>query len=206
MPKLNVLAALKRSNALLEGHFLLSSGLHSPKYMQCALLLQHPDVSAKLCKELARICKPLKPTVIVGPALGGIIVAYELARAMKVRGIFAERSEGSMTLRRGFTVDKKDRIIICEDVITTGKSTLEVKEALKKNGAKIVGAACIADRSAGKAKLGVPLRSLIKLDFPALPPEECPLCRQNIPFIKPGSRTLKKHNRPIAADTCAEPV
>ncbi|MGC9098047.1 MAG: orotate phosphoribosyltransferase [Dictyoglomus sp.] len=189
---MNWLEIFKEKGAFLEGHFLLSSGLHSPNYLQCALILQYPDLSEKIAKEIAeKIPKDLQIDVVVGPALGGIIVAYELARALKVRGIFAEREEGKMKLRRGFTINPGEKVLICEDVVTTGGSALEVAELVKEYGGEVVAFACIVDRSGGKKIFDEPLYSLIQLKLDTYKPEECPLCKEEIPLVKPGSRNLK---------------
>uniref|UniRef100_A0A7C3RK70 Orotate phosphoribosyltransferase n=1 Tax=Dictyoglomus thermophilum TaxID=14 RepID=A0A7C3RK70_DICTH len=186
------LNVFKAKGAFLEGHFLLSSGLHSPNYLQCALILQYPDLSEKIAKEIAeKIPEYLKIDVVVGPALGGIIIAYELARALNVRGIFAEREEGKMTLRRGFSIKPGEKVLICEDVVTTGGSALEVANLIKENGGEVVSFACIVDRSGGKNIFDKPLYSLIQLKLDTYKPEECPLCKAGIPLLKPGSRGLK---------------
>ncbi len=191
MTEKDILDLFKSSKALLEGHFLLSSGLHSAKYMQCALLLQDPAVSGRICGSLAEKLKGFNPTLIVGPALGGVIVAHEVARALGIKGIFTERVDGKMCLRRGFTITPQDKIVVVEDVITTGLSTKEVIEVIRTYGAEVVGAGCLADRSAGKADLGVPYTSLLKLDIPVYKAEECPMCSKKTPLVKPGSRTAK---------------
>ena len=189
---MNWLEIFKEKGAFLEGHFLLSSGLHSPNYLQCALILQYPDLSEKIAKEIAeKIPKDLQIDVVVGPALGGIIVAYELARALKVRGIFAEREEGKMKLRRGFTINPGEKVLICEDVVTTGGSALEVANLIKEHKGDVVAFACIVDRSGGKNIFDKPLYSLIQLKLDTYKPEECPLCKEEIPLVKPGSRNLK---------------
>jgi orotate phosphoribosyltransferase len=186
------LKVFKEKGAFLEGHFLLSSGLHSPNYLQCALILQYPDLAEKIAKEIVeKISKDLKIDVVVGPALGGIIIAYELSRALKVRGIFAEREEGKMTLRRGFSIKPGEKVLICEDVVTTGGSALEVANLIKENGGEVVSFACIVDRSGGKNIFDKPFYSLIQLKLDTYKPEECPLCREGIPLVKPGSRGLK---------------
>lgn len=186
------LELFKEKKAFLEGHFLLSSGLHSPNYLQCALILQYPDLAEKIAQEIAKsIPSDLKIDLVIGPALGGIVIAYELARTLKAKGIFAEREEGKMTLRRGFHIEPGEKVLICEDVITTGGSALEVGNLVKTLGGDIVGYACIVDRSGGKAIFDKPLYSLIKLELDTFKPEECPLCKEGIPIIKPGSRNLK---------------
>lgn len=188
MKEEEVLGILKDSGALLEGHFQLSSGLHSAQYIQCALVLAHPEYSAKLCGAIAERFKEDRPTVVVGPALGGIVVSYEVARALGVRSIFAERENGVMTLRRGFSLDKKGRALVVEDVVTTGGSVKEVVELVKNNGVTLVGLGAIADRSGGKAKFDCKFESLAKLDIETFKPEDCPLCKKGSKATKPGSR------------------
>ncbi|MDD5440574.1 MAG: orotate phosphoribosyltransferase [Candidatus Omnitrophica bacterium] len=192
MDTAKVLELFKKTNALLEGHFLLSSGLHSPRYLQCALLLQNPDIAETLCKALAGKFLKAKPTVVIAPALGGVLVSYELARALGVRGIFTERVDGVMQLRRGFSLAPEDRVIVVEDVVTTGKSTGEVLDVVRGYGASIVGIGAIVDRSGGALALELPVTSLIKVQAPAFKPEACPQCKDNIPLVKPGSRPQKK--------------
>jgi orotate phosphoribosyltransferase len=183
-----ILKLFEDTGALLSGHFRLSSGLHSGNYFQCALLLQYPDIAGKLCKELASYFKGDKPTCVVAPALGGVIVSYETGRALGVKSLFTERVEGKMTLRRGFELKKEDRVLVVEDVITTGLSTSEVLEVVKSKGAKIIGVGCVVNRSGKTLDFGVKLKSLANLDFPAYKPEECPLCKKGVEIIKPGSR------------------
>ncbi|MCS7202709.1 MAG: orotate phosphoribosyltransferase [Dictyoglomus sp.] len=186
------LKVFKEKNAFLEGHFLLSSGLHSPNYLQCALILQYPDIAEEIAKDIAKkIPKDLKIDTVIGPALGGIVIAYELARALKARGIFSEREEGKMTLRRGFSISQGERILICEDVITTGGSALEVANLVKNLGGEICAYACIVDRSGGKVNFDKDLYSLIQLKLDTYTPEDCPLCKEGIPLVKPGSRNIK---------------
>jgi orotate phosphoribosyltransferase len=184
-----VIEQLKESSALLEGHFLLSSGRHSNRYCQCAKLLQYPDRAAKVLAVVAEKLKDTPVDIVVGPAMGGIIVAYELGRQLGVPAIFTEREDGKMTLRRGFEVHAGQRVLITEDVVTTGKSSLETIDALQQYGVEIVGIACIANRS--KEDIGYPILDAIKLDIESWEPENCPLCKQGIPFVKPGSRVIK---------------
>jgi orotate phosphoribosyltransferase len=192
MTNTQALKIFKQENAFLSGHFLLSSGLHSPNYMQCALVLQKPWVAQKLCKALAVKLKKIKVDVVVGPAMGGIIVAYELGRALKKRSIFVERVDGQFALRRGFSLEKNDRVLVVEDVVTTGKSSLEVIELLKQQGCRLAGVASLVDRSEGKASFGAPFVPLFGVDIKTYKPEECPLCKEGkIPAIKPGSRGLR---------------
>jgi len=184
-----VIEHLKQSEALLEGHFLLSSGRHSNRYCQCAKLLQYPDRAAAVLSVVVEKLKDTPIDIVVGPAMGGIIVAYELGRQLRIPAIFTEREEGKMTLRRGFEVHPGQRVLITEDVVTTGKSSLETIEALKEYGVEIVGIACISNRSTNN--IGYPIFESIKLDIESWEPENCPLCKQGIPYIKPGSRAIK---------------
>lgn len=186
-----VLDIYKKTGALLTGHFLLSSGLHSEKYLQSALVLQQPDIAARLCSALAAHFKDLKVEVVIAPALGGVFVSHETARALGVRALFAERVNGELTLRRGFAIKPGERVLVVEDVITTGKSTKETIEVVKKAGGVVVAAGSLVDRSGGKADLGVPYKSLVTLDVPTYAPETCPMCKTGSAPIKPGSRGLK---------------
>ena len=184
-----VIEQLKESEALLEGHFLLSSGRHSNRYCQCAKLLQYPERAAKVLAIVTEKVKELGIDIVVGPAMGGIIVAYELGRQLGVPAIFTERENGEMMLRRGFEVKKGDRILVTEDVVTTGKSSLETIKVLEEAGAVVVGIACIVNRSA--QSLAYPLFDAIRLDIESWEVADCPLCKENIPYIKPGSRAIK---------------
>ena len=177
-----------RCDAFHKGHFKLSSGLHSEYYLQCAVVLADPKIAAKLCRELADKFKRKKIDVIIGPAIGGITAAYEVARSLGTRGIFSEREEGKMTLRRGFKLERGEKVLVIEDVTTTGGSAQEVVELAKSLGAKIVGVGAIIDRSGGKAKFSVPFRSLAKLNIKTFQPQDCPLCKAGKPIAKPGSR------------------
>ncbi|MBK8804263.1 MAG: orotate phosphoribosyltransferase [Fibrobacteres bacterium] len=178
----------RQTGAFLEGHFILSSGLHSPNYMQCAKVLQHPEHGDRFAKVLATKLESLKPTVVLAPALGGILVGYELARALKTRSIFAERVEGKMSLRRGQELSKGDRVVLCEDVVTTGKSIKEVEALCLEVGAEVVAMAAIVDRSGGKWALSKPLTSLLSMELVTHDPANCPLCKSGSPAVKPGSR------------------
>ena len=185
----NLSEMLDKTGAMLEGHFLLSSGLHSRQYLQCALLLSRPNYAASLCKKLARNFKKDKIEIVVGPAYGGIIVAYELARALNAQAIFAERKDSIMQLRRGFAIKKGQRVLIAEDVITTGKSVKEVIEAVSAYKPKIVGIAALIDRSNKKALFGkIQFKSVNKLNIKTYTADKCPLCKRGIPLVKPGSR------------------
>lgn len=183
-----ILDILKECEAILEGHFLLSSGKHSNRYIQCAKLLQYPDKSEVVLKEVAEKLRHIDFTTVVGPAMGGIVVAYELARQLGKKGIFTERENGEMVLRRGFEIKKGERVIISEDVITTGKSTKEVIKAIEDLGGIVVGIASIVDRTS--EDIGYPVYSAIKLEVESFNSEDCPLCKENIPYIKPGSRKI----------------
>ena len=180
----------KKHNALLNGHFLLSSGLHSDTYFQSALILQHPEVAQVLAQNLKeKIVQVVKDIdVVVSPAMGGVIIGHEMGRAFGTRAIFTERVDGKVTLRRGFSVSKGEKVLVVEDVITTGLSTREVIESLKETGAEIVAVWSLVDRSAGKVDFGVPRFSLLSLEVKSYKPEECPLCKDGSKPIKPGSR------------------
>lgn len=191
MKQEEVLDIYRRTGALLSGHFLLSSGLHSDRYLQSALVLQQPDIATKLCAALADHFKDQKIEAVIAPALGGVFVSHETARALGVRALFAERVNGELTLRRGFTIRPGERVLVVEDVITTGKSTRETIEVVKKAGGSVVAAGSLVDRSGGKAELGVPCKSLVTLDVPTYTNETCPLCRAGSAPVKPGSRGLK---------------
>ncbi len=187
-----LLAIFRKTNALQRGHFELSSGLHSGHYFQCAQFLQHPQLAAKVCRELARRFAAKRPTVVIGPAIGGIVVAYEVARALGVRGLYAERVDAEMQLRRGFTVTKKDRALLVEDVITTGESARKVGELVEALGAKVVGVGVIVDRSGGSVKFSRwKYERLFVLDFENFKPHGCPLCNEHIPLTHPGSVVRK---------------
>ena len=185
---------LLQEDALLRGHFRLSSGLHSDTYVQCARFLRRPDLAAPAAAELARRIQAagLQPDVVVGPAMGGVVIGYELARQLGVPGIFTERDEtGQMTLRRGFTIEPGQNIVIAEDVVTTGKSTNEVARLLEGLGAKVLAVASLIDRTGGKAALSFPNFALLPVTAATYAPDECPLCRAAIPVVKPGSRPDK---------------
>ena len=188
MGQKEILEIFKNTGALLKGHFKLSSGLHSGDYLQCARVLQHPEYAEKLCSQLAERFKGDGPTCVVAPALGGVVVSYEVARAMAVRSLFTERKDGKMVLRRGFEIKSDDRVLVVEDVITTGISTKEVLAVVNATGASIVGVGSIVNRSGKDIDFGVKSNSLIKLDLPVFPPEQCPLCKKGTEIIKPGSR------------------
>jgi orotate phosphoribosyltransferase len=186
----DVLKIFKQSEALLEGHFRLTSGLHSDRYLQCALVLQHPLQAAALGAALAARLSALaeKPDFVIAPALGGILVAHEVAREVGVRSLFAERQEGVLQLRRGFRIEPGEKAYVVEDVVTTGGSTRETMEVVTRAGGIVLAAGSLIDRTGGRTDLGVPRVALAVLDIPAFKPEECPLCKTGSQAIKPGSR------------------
>lgn len=183
-----VLQLFRTSGALLEGHFRLSSGLHSAGYLQCALVLQHPRHAEALGRALADLVRPLRPTVVLSPALGGLIIGHEVGRGLDVRAIFAERQEGLMVLRRGFRLDPSDRVVVIEDVVTTGGSTKETMTVAREAGATVVGAGAVIDRSGGAVSLDVPFHALAAVTLATHQPEACPMCAAGQPIVKPGSR------------------
>jgi len=187
MTEAEVLQLLTDTGAIQDGHFILSSGLHSGRYFQCAQVLQYPEHTERLCKELAHRLAGIEAELVAGPAFGGIIVAYELARQLGIRSIFAERQDRRMTFRRGFAVAPGARAIIAEDVITTGGSVLEVAAALRSLGAQVLCVAALLDRSAG-VDLGVRLEALAHATAETYAPESCPLCARQVALSKPGSR------------------
>jgi len=188
MTEKEVLGLFDKYGALLKGHFKLSSGLHSEKYLQCALLLQYPDEAAKLAKAIAEKFKDSKIDVVVGPALGGVTLAYEVARAIGVRGLFTERQESKMVLRRGFSINNGERVLVAEDVITTGGSTKEVIEVVKSLGGVVAGVASIIDRSDSAIDFGVPYKALAKVKVETFKEDACPMCKKGGTAVKPGSR------------------
>ena len=192
MTQNEVLKIFEDSGALLSGHFKLSSGLHSPRYLQCALVLQTPRIAEQLCAALAAKAKDDyrigQIDFVIAPALGGVIVAHEVARALGVRALFTERQEGAMTLRRGFEIKLGERALVVEDVVTTGGSTREVMEVVRASGGVVAGAGSLIDRSGGAVDLGVPRHALAVLEVPTYQPDNCPLCNEGSTAIKPGSR------------------
>jgi orotate phosphoribosyltransferase len=179
----------RRTGAYLEGHFRLSSGLHSNGYLQCALVLQDPGTAGVLGTMLAERVRHLFPATVLSPALGGVIIGHEVARGLGVRAIFAERQDGRLLLRRGFSLAPRERVVVVEDVVTTGPSTGETIEVARAAGAEVVGAAALVDRSGGRASLDVPFAALLAVDLPTWDPAACPLCGQGLEIVKPGSRT-----------------
>jgi orotate phosphoribosyltransferase len=186
----STLELFKQTGAYLRGHFRLTSGLHSPEYLQCALVLQYPDNASSLGESLAHLLGGYgKANVVAAPAIGGLIIGHEVARHLGARFIFTERdSAGAMVLRRGFSVERGESAVVVEDVVTTGGSSREVLEVLKASGAQVLGAGSIIDRSGGHVELGVPRVALATLKAITYPLENCPLCREGSPVVKPGSR------------------
>jgi len=178
------------TEALLNGHFLLTSGRHSNQYFQCAKVLQYPDKTEIICEAIANYFKDYSIDTILSPAMGGIIVGQEVARQLGKRSIFAEREDSKLTLRRGFSLKQGEKVLICEDVVTTGGSVFELIEIVKKVGAELVGVGMLVDRSNGKVNFGVPQISSIQLEVVSYLPEECPLCKKDLELIKPGSRKI----------------
>lgn len=183
-----VIQRFRNTGALLEGHFVLSSGLHSAVYLQCALVLQHPLVAEEFGRAIADQFRSQQISTVASPAIGGIVIGHEVARALGARFIWTERQDGAMVLRRGFSVSKGERILVVEDVVTTGGSTRETIAALQANGAEVVGAASIIDRSAGQADVGVPRVALATLKVASIEQTVCEACKRGEPAIKPGSR------------------
>lgn len=177
-----------QSGALLEGHFRLSSGLHSAAYLQCALVLSNPSAAETLGRALGRKAAALGANVVLSPALGGVVIGHEVGRALGVRALFAERVDGVLTLRRGFSLGPTDQVLVVEDVLTTGGSTRETMDVARAAGAHVVGAASIVDRSGGKASFEVPFETLLPIEVVAYQPDQCPLCAKGMPVVKPGSR------------------
>jgi orotate phosphoribosyltransferase len=190
---MDILEHFRDTNALLEGHFILSSGLHSPKYLQCALALQYPMDAAKFGRAIAENFQNQIFDTVASPAIGGLVIGYTVAQALNVRFIWTERQNGVMTVRRGFTVKEGERILVVEDVITTGGSTRECIEALENLGGKVTAAASVIDRSGGAAEVGVPRIALTTLDVPSYQPEDCPMCAIGEIAVKPGSRAEVKN-------------
>lgn len=183
-----LLAIFQRTEALLEGHFQLTSGLHSPRFLQCALVLQHPQHAEWIGQAIGSRFLDEGASAVVAPAIGGIIVAHETARALAARALFTERESGLMILRRGFRIDPGERVVVVEDVVTTGGSTRETIAAVRSAGGLVVGAGSVVDRSGGAVDLGIRREALLTLEVPAYEPERCPLCKAGIRAIKPGSR------------------
>lgn len=179
------------TGAILEGHFLLTSGLHSPLYVEKFQVLQYPEHTAKLCRALAEKFADQNIQLVVGPVTGGILLAHEVGKNLGTRAIFTERENGRMALRRGFIIKPGERVLIVEDIVTTGGSVKEVLEVVQENGGIVVGVGMLVDRSGGKADFGVPNQSLLRLNVDAYHPDNCPLCAKNVAITKRGSRNIK---------------
>jgi len=190
MEQKEILGIFKKSKALLNGHFLLSSGLHSDIYFEKFQVLQYPEYVELLCEELARLFRKEKIQVVVGPTTGGIIIAYEVAKNLKVRSIFAEMEEGKRVFKRGFDLKEGERVLIVDDILTTGRSVQEVIDLVNKYKAKIVGLGVLLDRSGGKVQFAYPLKPLASVVAKTFKPEECPLCKEGKPLVRPGSRKM----------------
>ena len=191
MAESNILEIFKKTNSLLTGHFLLTSGRHSNQYFQCAMVLQYPEYIEILAEIIVEKFKGQEIDSVISPAIGGICVGQEVARQLKKRFIFAEREDTKLTLRRGFTIAEGEKMLVCEDVVTTGGSVFEVMEIVKENKGVVVGVGTIVDRSNGKVDFGVPQVSTLKLEVVSYKPDDCPICKEGIPVVKPGSRKIK---------------
>jgi orotate phosphoribosyltransferase len=189
MDAADVIDRFRRAGALLEGHFRLTSGLHSPGYLQCALVLQHPREAEALGGALAALVRATTPQAVLSPALGGVVIGQEVGRALGIRALFAERQDGTLTLRRGFAIAPGEKVVVIEDVVTTGGSTRETIDVARAAGAEVVAAAAIIDRSGSDRRLDVPFHFLAQVSLPTYAPESCPLCLAGQPVVKPGSRT-----------------
>jgi len=185
-----ILEAFEKSNALLKGHFLLTSGRHSNVYFQCAKVLQFPKYVEMLCSLIADNFRNFEIDTVIAPAIGGLVVGQEVARQLNKRFIFAEREDKKLLLRRGFTIEENEKLLICEDVVTTGGSVFEVIDIVKSNDAQVAGVGIFVDRSNGKVNFGYPQYSTFKMEVISYLPEDCPLCKENIPVVKPGSRKV----------------
>jgi orotate phosphoribosyltransferase len=191
MSEQEILDIFKKSGALLTGHFLLTSGRHSDKYFQCAKVLQYSNYTELLCKMIADKFRNTEIDTVIAPAIGGLVVGQEVARQLNKRFIFAEREDKKLTLRRGFNLDENEKVLVCEDVVTTGGSVFEVIDIIKNNKAKVVGVGFIVDRSNGKVDFSFPQISALKMEVVSYLSDDCPLCREDIELVKPGSRKAK---------------
>lgn len=187
-----VMKKFEQAGAIQKGHFKLTSGVHSDTYIQCAQVMQHPEFMHNLCSELGKKFRGDDVDVIVGPAIGGIIMAHVMARVLGpwVRAIFTERENGKMTLRRSFEINQGEKVLVVEDITTTGSSVREVMDIVKSREGKVVGVGVLIDRSGGKVDFGVKTEKLLTIDIKTYSPEECPFCKKGIPVVKPGSREL----------------
>ena len=191
LTKEEIIKVFKEKEVMLEGHFLLTSGRHSDKYMQCAKLFQYADVSEMICSQLADQFLDMKIDLVAGPAIGGIIMAYEMGRQVGVKNVFAERENGKMTFRRGFTIPENANVLVTEDVVTTGGSVKEVIELIREHSGNVVGVGSVVDRSNGNVEFGVPFRAVLSMEVLSYEPDNCPLCEAGVPAVKPGSRNTK---------------
>jgi orotate phosphoribosyltransferase len=189
MNKDRVVEIFRETNVLQDGHFKLTSGKHSNQYLQCAQVLQYPEHTQELCDGLAESFADLEIDLVIAPAIGGIIISYAVGTALGKKAIFAEREDGDMALRRGFTIEDGAKVLVVEDVTTTGGSVREVIEVVEENGGEVVGVGILVDRSGGEVDFGVKKEALLTLEVEAYEPEECPLCDNEVPITKPGSRT-----------------
>jgi len=192
MDNQHLLSIFREAGALLEGHFQLTSGLHSPQYFQCAKVLQYPRHTEALCREIAEHFKDRSIDLVIAPALGGIVVGQEVGRQLAARTVFTERKDGAMQLRRGFEIRQGERVLVCEDVVTTGGSVHEVIKIVRTHGGNVAGVGCIVDRSGGTVKFdmvdGGSQFALLHMEVVVYAPKDCPLCKQGLPVVKPGSR------------------
>ncbi len=188
----NIINILKETNVLMNGHFVLSSGRHADKYLQCAQVLQHPKYANQLASAIKKLWKDEEIDVVIGPAMGGIVLSYAVGQALEVRSIFAERKNGEMKLRRNFEIAANENILLVEDVVTTGGSVREVIEVIEKKQGNLVGISSLVDRSGGEVDFGYPFKPLVQLEIQSYDPDDCELCEQKIPITKPGSRDVKK--------------
>lgn len=179
-----------KTGALLQGHFLLTSGRHSDKYFQCAKVLQYPEYTEKICSKIVSHFKNFNIDAVITPAIGGIVVGQEVARQLNKKSIFAERENKELTLRRGFTIKEGENVLVCEDVVTTGGSVFEVINIVKEHRANVAGVGFIVDRSNGKVNFGYPQFCAMRMDIVSYSPEECTLCREGLNLVKPGSRKI----------------
>lgn len=191
MTNQQALKIFEQSGAILKGHFLLTSGRHSDTYMQCAKLFVYPDKASEICRALKEKLTGLKIDFVASPAIGGIIMGYEVARQLNVPNVFFERENGQMSLRRGFEIPKGANVLVVEDVVTTGGSVKEVMLKVKELSASVIAVASVVDRSNGAVDFGVDFINVLSLDVKSYEEADCPLCKQGIPAIKPGSRNLK---------------
>ncbi len=185
-----IVEIFRTTGTFMEGHFRLTSGLHSGLYVEKFRVLEHPQFTEILCREIADRYKDAGITLVVGPAIGGVIIAYETARALGVRSIFCEREEGKLTLRRGFHIAPEDKVLVVEDIVTTGGSVKEVLAVVAQSGAEIKGVGLLVDRSGGQVDLGYRTEALLTMQVPTYQPDECPLCLEGQPIVKPGSRKI----------------